>query len=210
MMRMTQQDLLPKKTDVNPYLEFEEEEEESQEFEDSDSQLPQDKNILSPSVVEEDLTIVKGVGPSVAKKLTSAGIRSVKQLAYTSASILAGIKGIGLPTAQKITEHAQAHTQIKKLNDFSEPKISQEKTDISLRLENTPQVKIEETEEWYLPKTEIEEEVYEEEDVEIEDEIKINKANILETLVILVPRKTKSPQKKFSCNLKGMITQKIF
>jgi len=184
MIRMTQQDLLPKKTDLKSYLKIEEEE-ASQEFEDYDSSLPQDKSSLSPSIVKEDLIVVKGVGPSVAKRLTEAGIISVKQLAHTSASSLADIRGIGLTTAQKITEHAQAHIQTKKLNDFSGPEISQEKSDnsISDRLENslaTPQVKTHETEEFYLPDTEIEERNYEEGDAEIEDEIEINKANILE------------------------------
>ncbi len=100
MIRMTQQDLLPKKTDLKSYLKIEEEE-ASQEFEDYDSSLPQDKSSLSPSIVKEDLIVVKGVGPSVAKRLTTAGIRSVQQLAHTTASVLAGIKGIGFTTAQK-------------------------------------------------------------------------------------------------------------
>jgi len=85
------------------------------------SQLPQkvSNTSLTPSIVKEDLTVVKGIGPSVAERLTNVGIRSINMLAKTTATKLALIPGIGLSTAQKMIDKALDHLHTKTLDGFS-------------------------------------------------------------------------------------------
>ena len=75
---------------------------------------------LTPSTIKEDLTVVKGIGKSVAEKLGLSGITSVEDLVKYSSSRLAQFKGIGPSTAKKLIDAAKSHLSIKKLNDFSQ------------------------------------------------------------------------------------------
>jgi len=93
-------------------------------FNSFNSQLSQRKSntTLIPSIVKEDLTVLKGIGPFVAERLTNAGIRSINLLAKTTATKLALIPGIGLSTAQKMIDKAKDHLHTKTLNGFSQSK----------------------------------------------------------------------------------------
>ncbi|MCK4478989.1 MAG: helix-hairpin-helix domain-containing protein [Candidatus Lokiarchaeota archaeon] len=78
------------------------------------------EKLLTPSIVKEGFTVIKGIGPSVAKKLTEAKIDSIEKLAHLSPNTLASsINGIGVASAQKIINGAKGHLSLKKLNDFS-------------------------------------------------------------------------------------------
>ncbi|MFX0021529.1 MAG: helix-hairpin-helix domain-containing protein [Candidatus Hermodarchaeota archaeon] len=81
---------------------------------------------LVPSIKKESLTIVNGVGLKVAEKLASIGINSISDLADSSPQKIAQINGIGLATAQKFIDNAKKHVGMKKLNDFSDVKVSEE------------------------------------------------------------------------------------
>ncbi|NVM34407.1 MAG: helix-hairpin-helix domain-containing protein [Candidatus Lokiarchaeota archaeon] len=86
------------------------------------SQPSSDQSVLTTSIVKEDFTIIKGVGPAVAKKLNDGNIKSIEVLANTPPRTLASsIAGIGVATAQKIVNGAKSHLTLKKLNDFSQP-----------------------------------------------------------------------------------------
>ncbi|MFX1502765.1 MAG: helix-hairpin-helix domain-containing protein [Promethearchaeota archaeon] len=74
---------------------------------------------LTPSIKKETLTIVNGIGPKVAQRLSSNGIHSILELAKSTPTRLVKIEGIGLSTAQKYIEGAKNHLRTKKLNDFS-------------------------------------------------------------------------------------------
>ena len=74
---------------------------------------------LTPSIKRETLTIVKGISPKVAEKLSKSGINSVSELVHASSVQLAKIDGIGQSTAQKIIDCAKEHLRTKKLNNFS-------------------------------------------------------------------------------------------
>ncbi|MEE9377861.1 MAG: helix-hairpin-helix domain-containing protein [Candidatus Lokiarchaeia archaeon] len=93
-------------------------------FDNLNSQLSQpspDHSTLTPSIVKEDFTIIKGVGPAVAKKLKEGNIKSIEMLAKTPSKTLASsIAGIGVTTAQKIENGAKEHLSLKKLSDFSQ------------------------------------------------------------------------------------------
>ncbi|HPR63488.1 MAG TPA: transcription termination factor NusA [Thermoanaerobaculia bacterium] len=51
-----------------------------------------------------DLTLIPGVGPSIAEKLIDAGYPTIESLLETDAETLAGIEGIGMTKAQKILD----------------------------------------------------------------------------------------------------------
>ncbi|MFW9943244.1 MAG: helix-hairpin-helix domain-containing protein [Candidatus Thorarchaeota archaeon] len=76
------------------------------------------KPLLSTTIMRDDITKVKGVGPSVAEKLREHGFTTIEKLAKSSISQLSNIKGIGSATAQKIVEGAKSLTSRIKLNDF--------------------------------------------------------------------------------------------
>jgi len=80
----------------------------------------QEKPSLSTTIGKEDITKIKGVGPSVAQKLREHGFDTIEVLAKSTIAQLSSIKGIGSTTAQKIVEGAKALTSRKKLNDFSQ------------------------------------------------------------------------------------------
>ena len=50
----------------------------------------------------EDLTIIKGIGPSVAEKLNKAGIQNISQLITKNPNFLSSIRGISAESAKKI------------------------------------------------------------------------------------------------------------
>jgi len=92
-----------------------------EKFDSFNSQLPQkvSNTSLTPSIVKEDLTVVKGIGPSVAERLINAGIRSINMLAKTTAKKLALIPGIGLSMAQKMIDKAKDHLCTQSLTRYS-------------------------------------------------------------------------------------------
>ncbi|MFW9823115.1 MAG: helix-hairpin-helix domain-containing protein [Candidatus Thorarchaeota archaeon] len=73
---------------------------------------------LNTSLAREDITVIKGVGVKVAKKLIDAGFFTIQSIAEASIPQLTTIQGIGQKTAQKILEGAQAYTKRKNLIDF--------------------------------------------------------------------------------------------
>jgi len=75
---------------------------------------------LNPSIVREDITVIKGVGIKVAEKLKNAGFHTVQSLADATIPQLTYLPGIGQKTAQKIIEGATTHLSRKSLNDFPE------------------------------------------------------------------------------------------
>jgi len=84
--------------------------------------LTQPEQNLTPSIVKEDLTKVKGIGISVAQQLRGIGINSIKSLVGASIEQIITIKGIGYKTAQKIQEEAKNLLSKKSLNDFTTSK----------------------------------------------------------------------------------------
>ncbi|MHA2036254.1 MAG: helix-hairpin-helix domain-containing protein [Promethearchaeota archaeon] len=100
--------------------ESENEEEWADEFDAIHSTLEPTQEIysLNTTITQEDLTIIKGVGVAVAKKLKTAGFDSVKAIAESNLAQLISIQGIGQKTAQKILEGAQTIFSRKSLNDF--------------------------------------------------------------------------------------------
>ncbi|MFX0001302.1 MAG: helix-hairpin-helix domain-containing protein [Candidatus Hermodarchaeota archaeon] len=82
------------------------------------SHLDQEAMNLTPSIVKEDLTVLKGVGPHLAEILEKEGIFSPKELSQSTVAKLTQINGIGQITAQKIIETANQYVRLKKLNDF--------------------------------------------------------------------------------------------
>lgn len=92
----------------------------------------QDDFQLKTSITRGDLTVIKGIGPSVAKTLNDANIISISDLAHSSAEQLARINGIGHSTAQKIIESAKVILNAKNLNGFTnnpDPVILEKNTD---------------------------------------------------------------------------------
>jgi len=93
------------------------------------------KPLLSTTIVKEDITKIKGVGPSVAQKLREHGFDTIETLARLTIPQLSSIKGIGPATAQKIVEGAKSLTSRKKLNDFTEPDDKSEETPVHEEVE---------------------------------------------------------------------------
>ncbi|NVM34504.1 MAG: DUF4332 domain-containing protein [Candidatus Lokiarchaeota archaeon] len=119
---MTEQKLVPKKIDVNFSSEAEVEPHVIDDVEEPSSRL-------TPSITPEEISVVKGVGPYVARLLLQCGISSVSELAHATPQRLASLQGIGLPKAQKLIENAKNHLQNKKLNGFPIDTTSQIKMD---------------------------------------------------------------------------------
>jgi predicted flap endonuclease-1-like 5' DNA nuclease len=86
----------------------------------SDSRLSSQDTSLLSSIKKENIRIIKGIGPKVAEKLKTIGIHTVADLMHMSPEKIARVPGIGFKTAQKFISNAEEHTQMKKLNDFSE------------------------------------------------------------------------------------------
>jgi len=62
------------------------------------------KDSLNPSIVKEELTVVKGIGASVAKRLINSGIDSIDLIVKSTTEDLAQIKGIGVSMAQRFNK----------------------------------------------------------------------------------------------------------
>jgi len=91
--------------------------------------------LLSTTIVKEDITKIKGVGPSVAQKLREHGFDTIETLAKSTIPQLSSIKGIGPATAHKIVEGAKSLTSRKKLNDFPQPDDKSEETPVHEEVE---------------------------------------------------------------------------
>ncbi|MFX0104433.1 MAG: helix-hairpin-helix domain-containing protein [Candidatus Hodarchaeota archaeon] len=66
---------------------------------------------LNPSLIKEDIKIIKGIGSSVAEQLHNAGINSLNDLANSNPNRLSKIKGIGLTTANKYIQNARNYLE---------------------------------------------------------------------------------------------------
>ncbi|MFX1279979.1 MAG: helix-hairpin-helix domain-containing protein [Promethearchaeota archaeon] len=86
----------------------------------TDFDLPQSSAKLNISFTRPDITIIKGVGPTVAEKLRGAGFDSIEHIARSSVSQLTSIQGIGQANAQRIVERARALLNHKYLDDYQE------------------------------------------------------------------------------------------
>ena len=53
----------------------------------------------------DELTRVRGIGPTAAERLIDAGIKSIEEIANSKPEELAWIKGIGMFSANKIIEN---------------------------------------------------------------------------------------------------------
>ncbi len=78
-----------------------------------------EKNHLTPSIVKEDITLIKGIGTTSAENLHKVGITSIGQLATMTVDELSKIRGIGPTTAEKIIQGAKSHNKTKGLDKFS-------------------------------------------------------------------------------------------
>ncbi len=83
----------------------------------------EDEESLSPSVLKEDLTIIKGIGAKSAAILNRAEITSIEQLSNYTAEELSKVNGIGLASARKMIEGAKSHLETLSLDNFSQPEI---------------------------------------------------------------------------------------
>jgi len=114
-----QKNLLTKKSFLDLYDKKSQNSEQSEFIDDDIEEDLGETGSLTPSIVREDLTAVKGIGVSVAERLNRFGINSVDIIAQSTLENLAQIKGIGLPMAQKLINAAKSHLRVKRLNDFS-------------------------------------------------------------------------------------------
>lgn len=62
----------------------------------------------------EELIRVRGIGPTAAERLLSAGIKSIEHIANSKSEELAWIKGIGMISAKKIIENAHELINLEK------------------------------------------------------------------------------------------------
>ncbi|MFX1389403.1 MAG: helix-hairpin-helix domain-containing protein [Promethearchaeota archaeon] len=78
---------------------------------------------LVPSIGREDITVIKGIGASMAIKLRNHGFGTITSLSETTAGNLARrVEGIGEASAQKFINQARIIKQSKDLVDFTEDK----------------------------------------------------------------------------------------
>ncbi len=95
---------------------------------------------LNPSITQEDITVIKGVGVKVAEKLKRAGFYTLKSIVEASFPQLTHIPGIGQRTAQKIIEGANTHTSRKRLNDFPEENNGREEPPIKTEIKEDKEI----------------------------------------------------------------------
>ncbi|MHA1496955.1 MAG: helix-hairpin-helix domain-containing protein [Promethearchaeota archaeon] len=60
-------------------------------------------------VQSDDLTIVKGIGPTIALKLKSNGFNTIQEIANSTAEQIARMPGIGVATASKVITNAKEY-----------------------------------------------------------------------------------------------------
>ncbi len=88
-----------------------------QKFDSLQSQLK--SNSLTPSIIKEDITVIKGIGPSVAEKIKDLGINSMRKLANSTPAQLSQVRGIGPVMAKKIIEEAGTQISTSTLDKYS-------------------------------------------------------------------------------------------
>ncbi len=100
----------------------EDEEEWADKFDEVNSTLEsaQESQSINTTISPEDITIIKGVGVTVAEKLKAAGFHTIRMIADATLPQLTHVPGIGQKTAQKILEGVQTILSRKSLNDFPE------------------------------------------------------------------------------------------
>ncbi|KKM69223.1 hypothetical protein LCGC14_1453030 [marine sediment metagenome] len=89
---------------------------------DVEEETDENEEALSPSVLRENLTIIKGIGSKNAEKLNKAGIFSIEQLSNLTVEELSKVDKIGLVSARKMIEGAKSHLETFNLVNFSQAK----------------------------------------------------------------------------------------
>jgi predicted flap endonuclease-1-like 5' DNA nuclease len=72
---------------------------------------PSQESISNNQVIQsksDDLTIIKGIGPSIASKLQANGFNTIKEIMTSTPEQIARIPGIGVATANKMITNAKA------------------------------------------------------------------------------------------------------
>lgn len=101
--------------------------------------------------VKEDLTIIKGIGKTVAEKLYQAGITSVHELALVTKERLMKIKGIGSETAMRFIDAAKSSINVPTLNTFtgSDPIIKTSVQENLIEEESNQEISSNKDEKWF-------------------------------------------------------------
>ncbi|MFW9826718.1 MAG: helix-hairpin-helix domain-containing protein [Candidatus Thorarchaeota archaeon] len=86
----------------------------------TDQKKTPEKETLPVSIGREDITIIKGIGPSVALRLRENGINTIDKIANSIPSQIACIEGIGLASAGRFIENAKSIKKSKNLNNFTQ------------------------------------------------------------------------------------------
>lgn len=79
-----------------------------------------EKESLPASIGREDITIIKGIGPSVALRLREHGLNTIDKIANSNPSQIAAIEGIGPISAGRFIENAKSLKRSKNLNNFTQ------------------------------------------------------------------------------------------
>lgn len=96
-MTDVQKNLLTKKSYLDLYNKKALNSKQSEFIDDDTEEYSGEIGSLTPSIVKEDLTAVKGIGVSVAERLNRPGINSIDIIAKSNSEDLAQIKGVGFP-----------------------------------------------------------------------------------------------------------------
>ncbi len=64
-------------------------------------------NHLSPSLIKEDITVIKGIGATAATHLSQRGITTIKQLALMTVEEVTKVRGSSDANAEKIIKRAK-------------------------------------------------------------------------------------------------------
>ncbi|MFX1446464.1 MAG: helix-hairpin-helix domain-containing protein, partial [Promethearchaeota archaeon] len=86
----------------------------------ADQKQTPEKESLPVSIGREDITIIKGIGPSVALRLREHGLNTIDKIAKSNPSQIARIQGIGLASAGRLIENAKSIKKSKNLNNFTQ------------------------------------------------------------------------------------------
>lgn len=112
-MTGTHEDLIKDASGPQLIFDSSKDEEETDESEES----------LSPTVSNEDMTVIKGIGSANAIILNKAGITSIEQLSNLTVEELSKVNRIGLVSARKMIEGAKSHLETLNLDNFSQSEI---------------------------------------------------------------------------------------